>query len=271
MSGLTLSQIFIYPVKSLGGISVSSAVVTERGLQHDRRWMLIDEYGVAVTQREHHKLALVKVAVTSSGLELAAPHRPPLHVPFEPQGHTPVTVNVWQNYCKALVVSDEANAWFENFLGEPCRLVYMPDDSRRGVNPKFAIDVENVVSFADGYPFLIAGQASLDDLNRRLALPLPINRFRPNFVVGGSAAFAEDTWRKFSIGNIPFYGVKPCIRCVMTTVDQATGKSDGKEPLKTLATFRATENGVCFGENLIAGGTGTLRTGDPIEILELKQ
>ena len=176
-------------------------------------------------------------------------------------------VTVWRDTVPAHEAGERAAAWLTAFLGTPCRLVRMPESTERAVNPAFG-EPGDVVSFADGYPFLLIGQASLDDLNARLASPLPMRRFRPNLVVAGAESFAEDTWKRVQIGHIVFRVVKPCARCTIPTVDPEAGVFAGKEPLRTLATFRKFGSKVFFGQNLIAQGTGALRVGDPVAILE---
>ena len=257
-----LSAIWAYPIKGARGTSVRAAAVGERGLVDDRRYMLVDGDGVALTQRENARLALVSPIVVPEGEGLAvdAPGMPTLRV----GNHGPArVVSVWSSAVEAVEV--EGAEWFSAFLGERCALVYMPEASRRSVKEKYARDA--IVSFADGFPFLLANEASLADLNRRLEAPVPMDRFRPNLVVEGAPPWAEDGWTTLTIGSIPFTAPKPCERCVVTTIDQATGVA-GKEPLRTLATFRAREGGsgatVCFGENLVHHALGTLRVGDVV-------
>ena len=264
-----LSEINIYPVKSLGGISVEESVVEARGLERDRRLMLVDAANQFISQREIAAMALIKTEIIDDGL-IAACYGKSLRIPAIPDGTT-ATVKVWSSSVKARVYDDETNAWFSDVLGINCRLVLMPEETKRKVNPLYAVRKnEDTVSFADGYPFLLIGQASLDDLNSRLAEPLPMNRFRPNFVVADAEPFDEDTWKKVRIGDTVFHIVKPCARCVITTVDQTTGEK-GKEPLKTLASFRNMGGNLMFGQNLIAEKAGgTLRVGDRVEILKSK-
>lgn len=229
MAHLTLTQINVYPVKSLGGFSAASASVEPRGLRYDRRWMLVDDEGCFLTQRELSRMALVTAAVEEDWLTLRAPGRAPLCVPLRPGGEATETVRVWRSVCRAVPVGAEADGWMGEFLGVSCRLVFMPEETRRAVNPDYRAG-EGIVSFADGYPLLLLGEASLHDLNSRLERPVPANRFRPNLVVSGAPAYAEDGWTKIRIGGIIFDGVKSCDRCSLITVDQATGKrpSDGQ-------------------------------------------
>ena len=267
---LTVSELFIYPIKSLGGIAVSSAAVTDRGLQYDRRWMLVDEHNVFLTQREMAAMALFDVAIVEEGLLVT--HKPEgaaILIPFEPQTNEVFTVEVWSDHCQAVVVSQEANLWFSDRLGINCRLVYMPDTVKRNVDGRYAINKE-IVSFADGYPMLLIGQSSLDDLNSRLDEKLTIQRFRPNIVFTGGEPFEEDGLEAFKINDIIFYGVKLCARCVITTINPNTA-TKGKEPLRTLATYRMNNNNIYFGQNLLHKGEGQLQVGDAIEVIKRRE
>lgn len=280
----TLSAIYLYPIKSLSGIAVEEAIVGEKGFRHDRRFMLVDPSGVFITQRTHHQMALIDVAFAGmpiSTLRIWHRHRPAdvLEVPLEPVVETrvPLPVSIWDSeHVAAVAVSEQADRWFSAVLGQPCRLVYMPDTSHRPVEPTYALPDDEgrlpAVSFADGYPYLLIGQASLDDLNHRLPAPIGMARFRPNLVVAGSLPYEEDSWRRFAINGLTFYGVKPCARCVLTTIDPATGQK-GPEPLRTLTTYRRWNHKILFGQNLlpdrsIIGGSGMLRVGQAISIHE---
>jgi len=187
----------------------------------------------------------------------------PLHYTKE---QTLFTVTVWEDAIQAFEVDEAISAWFSAILGFSARLVYMPDESHRKVDTDYAISSSDVTSFSDAYPFLIIGQSSLDDLNNRLKSPIEMSRFRPNFVFTGGAAYEEDTWRAFNIGSSLFYGVKPCGRCVMTTIDQEKGIVSGKEPLATLAKYRMKGNNVLFGQNLIGPTTGLVALGDILTV-----
>ncbi len=272
MENAAISEINIYPIKSLGGISLTESKVEERGLEFDRRWMLVDEKGNFLTQREFPKMATLKVSLESENL-LIENEDDALRIPFQPTANNRIMVSVWKSKCAVFLYEESVNSWFSNALQTQCGLVKMPDTTKRIVNPIYAVKkFQDVVSLADGYPFLLIGENSLADLNSKLEKSLPMNRFRPNFVVKGSDAFAEDSWKKLRIGETIFHLVKPCDRCVMTTIDQKTGVSDGKEPLQTLAKFRlkktAKSTKILFGQNLIAESFGeTIRIGDEIEIL----
>lgn len=316
-----ISEINIYPIKSLKGISVDAAVVEERGLQYDRRWMLTTPEGTFLTQREFPRLACVSVWIEDDGLGAAADRFGDVFIPFEPDTDNRQQVTIWQSVCEGEIYGGALNEWFSDVLGSPCQLVYMPDETRRTINPRFDHG-DDVVSFADGYPIMVLSEASVADLNRRLAEnaelpprplppprhrngatppqaggeldsppkqggelfePLPMNRFRPNFVVKGADAFAEDDWQRVRIGDAVFRSTKLCERCVVTTVDQAKGEFAGKEPLKTLASYRMAKNvipgrfeslgvaanAVLFGQNLVAESVGdVVRVGDHVQVLE---
>jgi hypothetical protein len=262
-----ISEINIYPVKSLRGISVSSAKVTDRGFEYDRRWMLIDQHGNFMTQREYPQMAFINVEIEESGLRVF--HRIKKlgkhFISFNIVKSEVIAVPIWDDTCSALLVGKDSDKWFSEALEVECKLVYQPSETRRIVDQKYAKSNE-LVSFADGYPFLVIGQASLDDLNSRLEIKLPMNRFRPNLVFTGGDAYQEDKMKKFNIGNITFFGVKPCERCAITTTNQDTSERL-HEPLKTLATYRRFENKVLFGMNLIHEGIGEVKVNDMIEIL----
>ncbi|PKB16135.1 MOSC domain-containing protein [Flavobacterium sp. 5] len=267
---LKLSEIWVYPVKSLGGISLQESQVTDRGLEFDRRWLLVDDDGQFLTQREYPKLALFRPEVEGGNLKIT--HRGLLEsitVPLRPVSENEIAkikVTVWDDTIDAFEVSATISEWFTKLLKISVRLVYMPDASERKVDPRYTISGDDITSFADAYPFLIIGQSSLDDLNGRLEEKVSINRFRPNFVFTDGEAFEEDSWSHFSIGNVPFVGVKPCDRCIMTTVDQEKGIISGKDPLKTLAKFRKFGNKVLFGQNVIGLGLGVVSVGDEIKL-----
>lgn len=267
---LTLSKIFIYPIKSLGGISLYDALVEQRGLQYDRRMMIVDKNGVFITQRDFPQMALLKTNIADNILTVfhsKSKHSITLPLIFNKNVRfSKMVVRIWDDICEASVVSKEANEFFSDMLGTKCTLVYMPENVRRIVDPKKQyVNEEHTVSFADGYPFLMIGQSSLDELNRRLQNPLPINRFRPNFVFTGGQAFEEDGWTDFLIGQLKFRAVKPCARCVITTTDQDTAERND-EPLKTLATFRRNGNKVLFGMNLVVYESGRVKVGDNITL-----
>lgn len=263
----TLSQLYRYPVKSIAADALSSAEVEPRGLRGDRRWMVVDSQGKFVTGREHGALTRIR-ATTHDGhaLTLSAPGHGSVRAVSQPDG-VRQRVTVWKNTVDALPANEAADAWISDYLGQPARLVFMDDAARRPVNPERGQPGDEV-SFADGYPLLLISQAALDALNAKLPAPIPMQRFRPNLVVAGTAPHAEDGWRRIRIGTIEFDVVKPCVRCVFTTVDIDSGLRDpGGEPLRTLIGYRRTPSGVTFGQNLIPRGSGRLQVGDAVTVL----
>ena len=266
---ITLTQLNVYPVKGLKGIALTEARCTSRGLEHDRRWMVVDAEGMFLSQREHPKMATVWTDLGNGALSLSAPDISTVDVPLDARVAPAMTVRVWDSVCEAVPVSPYADTWLSDYLGLACRLVYMPESSLRHSSPKYAAD--KLVGFADGFAYLVVGEASLGDLNARLASKghpaLPMNRFRPNLVVAGSAPYAEDGWGEIRVGEAVLRGVKPCGRCQVTTTDQGTGEVRGPEPLATLATYRdSREFGTMFGMNLVTVEAGMLRLGDAITI-----
>ncbi|HJQ28512.1 MAG TPA: MOSC N-terminal beta barrel domain-containing protein [Rubrobacter sp.] len=258
-----LSGLCVYPIKSCAGIALESADLSVTGLRHDRRWMLVDETGEFMSQRTHPRMALISVRLSTEQLLVCAPGMPELEIPLHQENGNQVEVQIWGDTNRGALVGEEADRWFGEFLKFPCRLVQKPDDDLRLVDSYYAEDRDQV-GFADGFAFLLISEASLEDLNERLEAPLPMNRFRPNFVVRGCPPYAEDGWSRVRIGNVPFRVAEPCPRCAITTVDQSTG-APGREPLRTLATYRKTELGAVFGRNLIHDALGTVRVGDPVE------
>ena len=263
-----LSGLYVYPIKSMGGISLDASEVDERGLRHDRRWMLVDETGCFMSQRELPRMALIGVRIERDRLVVDAPGMPSLNVPFQPPEGKLLLTRVWDDLVESRTVGEDADRWFSGFLDVSCKLVYLPGESVRPVDQAYGQPGDRV-GLADGFPFLLTTEASLADLNARLDRPVPMNRFRPNLVVRGREPFAEDGWKLIRIGRITLRVVKPCARCTITTVDQRTAAT-GKEPLRTLARFRRAGNKVLFGQNLIHDETGTLHIGDPVEILQAR-
>ena len=265
---ITVSQLWIYPVKGLKGIALERARCTDRGLENDRRFMVVDADGRFMSQREHPRMATVWTDIQDGALALSAPDRPDCEVPLIPKGDANARVVVWRSTVDAVHVSPDADAWLADYLETPCRLVYMPQASRRLSNPEYAGE-DKLVSFADGYAYLVIGEASLADLNARLAArgagALPMNRFRPSIVVSGSPAYAEDGWGDVSVGGAVLRGAKPCGRCEVTTTDQSTGERRGPEPLATLSTYReSSEFGVMFGMNYVTVREGGIAVGDTV-------
>jgi uncharacterized protein YcbX len=267
-AGPEVAALWFYPVKGCAGIEVPAGAALEigaRGPAFDREWMVVDAAGRFVTQRDEPRLARVRCALQAGALVLDAPGAAPLRVPLAAAGEAR-RVQCWAAACDALDQGEAAARWLGEFLGAPRRLVRMAPGFERVVNPERSPQ-RATTAFTDGYPFLVIGEASLADLNRRLAAPLPMNRFRPNLVVRGSEPYAEDGWRRIRVGRLEIEIVKPCDRCAVTTTDQATGER-GPEPLATLARYRRVPEGVLFGQNGVHRGTGALRVGDPIEVLK---
>jgi len=262
----TLSEINIYPIKSLAGINLQTSEVEERGLKYDRRWVLVDDTNTFFTQRDFPEMALIKVAIEQEGLKLQYKTKTvePLLIPFEFEHSKTDKVVIWDDTITAEFYDEQIDSWFSEIIGIKCHLVKMPETTKRVVDESYAKN--KIVSFADGYPFLIIGQASLEDLNSRMETPLPMNRFRTNFVFIGGKAFEEDQWKKFKVGNVVFQAVKPCARCVITTTNQETAERL-HEPLLTLSKFRKIDNKVMFGMNLVCHSTGEIKVGDKIEAL----
>ncbi|MFJ5678193.1 MOSC domain-containing protein [Streptomyces sp. NPDC093097] len=269
-----VQSLHVYPLKAVAGSAPGEAVVEPWGLAGDRRWLVVDTAGRQFTQRQRPRLALVHAeGLPGGGLRLTAPGMPPLAVEA-PEPVATVPVEVFADVVEAVPAGPEAAAWWSTYLGVACRLVHMDaPDKRRPVDPRHA-EPGDMVSFADGYPLLLTTSASLDALNSLIAQgdhadegPLPMNRFRPNVVVEGTAPWAEDDWRRVRIGEVVFQVAKPSGRCMVTTVDQRTA-ARGKEPLRTLARHRRIDDRLVFGQNLIPRGTGSLRIGDPLEILD---
>ena len=266
-----VSGLFVYPLKSARGIALDTMTLDERGPRFDRRWMLVDEDGRFISQREVPRLSRVVTSLEDGDLSVSAPGRWPFVV-LAPTSSERVPVVVWDDTVDAIPVGEEADAWFAETLGVRCRLVFFPDDgvrvAERAFNPE-----GRPIGFADGFPLLVVGEASVAELNTRIVArggsALLMNRFRPNLVVEGAPPYAEDTWREIEVGGD--YGVrlaivKPCARCAITTVDQATGVN-GKEPLATLATYRRSARGdVMMGQNAIHDAPGVIRVGDSIRV-----
>lgn len=268
-----LQSIHLYPVKSIAGSGPGEAVVEPWGLAGDRRWLLVDAEGRQLTQRQQRTLALAHAEERADGgLVCTAPGREPLTVEVPASGET-ITVEVWGDKVEAVPAGPAAAEWFSGYLGIECRLAHLDaPEKRRPIDPDYSRPGDTV-SFADGFPLLLTTASSLDALNSLIAQgdhadegPLPMNRFRPNVVVDGTAPWAEDDWQQIRIGEVVFEVAKPCSRCVVTTTDQRTAER-GKEPLRTLARHRRFGDRLVFGQNLIPRGVGTIRIGDPFEIL----
>lgn len=264
----TVAALNVYPVKSCRGIALDRARLSEAGFEHDREWMVV-EADRFVTQREQPRLALIEPRLAEGALQLSAPGMPVLQIDASSTA-APVEVTCWKDRCDAFDAGDTAAEWLSEFLGKAYRLVRFDPRRKRHSNPQWTGDVEALNRFSDGYPWLLLSNASVADLNRRLERPLPMNRFRPNIVIDGVDAYAEDRILELVGDGIRLRVVKPCTRCVITTTDQATAQRDGAEPLRTLRSYRfsAELKGVLFGQNLvlIEGAGRELRVGDALAV-----
>jgi uncharacterized protein YcbX len=276
-----LTELHLYPIKSCGGIVLREATLTAAGLMsehiYDREWMVVDARGEFLTQREHPKMALIKPRIKADTLELRAPGMLPLDIPLDlpDPGHAPaLNVRVWRDTVKAYDCDDTTAAWFSDFLDVPCRLARFHPDAQRFANTDWTGGIKAPTLFADGYPMLVISEASLADLNHKLQAQgratLPMDRFRPNIVINGIEAFEEDYAESLKINGAILKPVKPCPRCPMPSVDQATGEF-GPDPLDILQTYRAdpkVDGGITFGMNtiLIEGEGKVLRAGQEVEV-----
>ncbi|MBL7942716.1 MAG: MOSC domain-containing protein [Flavobacteriales bacterium] len=262
-----IASLHVYPIKAFGGFTPAEWPVDQLGLKYNRQWMLVDDTHRFITLRQFPHLIRYHAVVKGGQIEVTGPEGHSFAFDIE-AGAQRITADIWDKKVDVAVVGDEADSWFSQLIGQPCRLVKYDDASHRVVNPVYAPEGATT-SFTDGYPVLVIGSASLTDLNNRLEDKIEMERFRPSMVVSTEIPFDEDHWQAFSSGTVTFKGVKLCSRCVVTCVDPATGrKSD--EPLRTLSTYRRFNNHVCFGQNaLLSAPEGAmLRTGDHLDVLQ---
>ena len=263
-----LTQISIYPIKSCAGIQLSMGEVRDRGFVQDRRWMLVDDDGLFISQRNTPRLGQLLVSQKDNGLQVSYAGQDHLELELHPASHIRQQTQIWGDRVEGMWLSTEYDEWFSRVLGKSVHLIHMSADVKRPlVKERLPQDRSFEVSFADGYPYLLTTQNSLDDLNARLNQPIPMDRFRPNLVISGFPPFSEDHWKHIQIGAIEFLVVKPCARCLVTTMDQKTGIAS-REPLRTLATFRKQNGHVMFGMNLVALNAGSLSLNDPVTIID---
>ncbi|MBL7740506.1 MAG: MOSC domain-containing protein [Chitinophagaceae bacterium] len=260
MEKLKISEIWIYPVKSLGGIRMSYSRVFPKGLEYDRRWMLIEDTGKFMTQRMYPEMSLFKAKYHSGSFSIHY-NNESIQLPFTSIDSS-LTAQIWNDEVTVHEVSREHSVWFSERLKQECKLVSFPENNPRPVDRNYAVNNDQV-SLADAYPLLIIGQSSLDDLNQRLTVPVPMNRFRPNIVFTDGEPYIEDGWKYFRAGKNRFAAVKPCSRCVLTTIDQESG-AKGYEPLSTLSVYRMKDNKVYFGQNVIPLNYHEITEGDEI-------
>lgn len=264
-----VSEIYIYPIKSLGGVSVQTAKLSSRGLQHDRRFMLTTPNGQFMTQRSNRRMALFRTTINDTHLVIQDSSSPThkIEIPLAPKYiHKQQEVTIWGDTCTGNVVHPKINKWFSEHLKQDCQLVYMPEETKRLTSIKDR-QGEEVVSFADAYPLLVFGRAGMNQLNKKLQQPVSINRFRANVIYTGGKPFEEDKWKVFTIGKQPFRGVKPCKRCNVLNINQFTAEID-KEPNRTLATFRKFNNNIYVGMNVCWKGkkAGILKVGEVVKV-----
>ncbi|PFG57864.1 hypothetical protein ATG66_0363 [Vibrio sp. ES.051] len=267
MSQPVLSQINVFPVKSVGGVSLSSAWVEKQGLSFDRRFMIAKADGSMITARKYPQMVTIKSALLADGVVFSSLGTEPLKIRYQDLKMQETPATVWKDTFVAYTTTDEADDWFSKVLGQRVELLFSGEQSNR-VREKLGHNV----SFADGYPILVISQASLEELNQRSSEQHSMDQFRTNLVVSDTRPFEEDTWKRIRIGEVEFESVKPCERCILTTVNTQRGTfRESKEPLRTLQQFRANERGgVFFGQNLVARNEGIIRQSDPIEVLEYK-
>ncbi len=283
MTDITVSQLWIYPIKSMKGISLESVQLEKRGFKYDRRWMLVDQDNRFISQRQYPQMALIEPSFESDvmdfGLSVRAPNMPVLIIPYPDEQielYDEIEVTCWDDKVNVNHINTAIDNWFSEFLDIDCQLVYMPEKTMRPVDPDFARSAENdIASFSDGFPNLIISEASLEDLNHRANINLSMSRFRPNIVLSGCEAYEEDLFGHFKINQIDFYAVKPCSRCIITTIDPQTGQKESREPLKTLAQYRKMKNKVFFGQNLLhklsITSDNQLNIGDKLDIVKASE
>lgn len=266
LTGMVLTSLTYYPIKACRGFSVSEALMERMGLKYDRRMMVVTPEGKFLTQREHPRLALVTPELQSEMLTLRAPDFDSLRLPVRAAG-TPWPVEIWKSKgVQSIDQGEDAAQWFSDWLGHPARLVHFAEGYQRRVSSEYAVNGDDHTGFADGYPILLTSEESLNDLNGRLESPVPMNRFRPNIVVRACKPFAEDDWSRIRIADVELAIVKPCARCVVTTIDKET-LARSKEPLKTLGKYRKHALGAIFGQNAIPLNAGRLEVGMRVEVL----
>jgi uncharacterized protein YcbX len=266
MTSLTVSQLFTHPIKSAQGIQVNSMELNARGPLHDRAWMVIDSAGKFLSQRQHPQMCSLKTELDEKSLRISAPGIKAIELTLGASDQNKcLDVTVWGDRVSAQDCGDEAAEFLSDFLGRDCRLVHMPGKTTRLVDPEYA-DSSNTVGFADGFPILVVGRSSLELLNTKLDYPIGIERFRPNIVIDGAVAHAEDQWRQIRIGEMLISLPKLCSRCVIPSIDPSTGKKD-PQIIQTLAAYRRQGKDINFGVNALHHGSGKITVGDNVEII----
>lgn len=263
---MEISQLYIYPIKSLGGIPLNTSFVEERGLRFDRRWMLVDENNCFLTQRTLPILSAFAVSITKDSLKITNnTNQSSINVPFIPKSNIFKKVKVWDDELIAETVDESVSKWFSDQLNTKVDLVFQHDDAIRKIDAKYTVNGNEHTNLSDGYPILIISEASLAFLNTKCPENLLMERFRPNIVLKGCEPFFEDTFKAIKINLVELYGVKPCARCIVTTLDPETQKFS-KEPLLTLSKFRKFDNKILFGQNTVVHQIGEISIGDKISL-----
>lgn len=265
MSKLTISELTIYPIKSARGISLNSMKLQAMGPECDRRWMVIDKNNEFVTQRKAPKMSLINVELQEDSIRLSAENLSSCSA-VRPHSGKVFNSSVWGTGVQGIDCGDEVALWLSNFLSKDCRLIYMPDDFNRAVDTDFAHKQEQV-AFADGFPLLLTSQASLEDFNSKLGYDIGMNRFRPNIVISGNDAFAEDKWQVITIGDIELSLVKPCSRCIMPSINPQTGTKE-MAVNNALQTYRSRGRKTFFGQNALYNRLGSISLGDEVTVLK---
>lgn len=264
-----IAALYRYPLKSARGHSLPAARLCATGIEHDRQWLLVTPEGRFITQRERPRLALLQVELGALGLSISAPDLPPLQIAHA-AARLPCRVRIWRDECSAFDAGDQVANVLSAWLGHPCRLVRFDPAQQRLSERKYSGAIDAANAFSDAFPLLLIGEASRQDLSRRVGRDLPMNRFRPNIVLEGLGAYDEDELLELRVGKVILQVVKPCTRCSITTTEQSTGTLDGAEPLRTLKGYRfdAALGGVLFGQNLVmASGVGsTLTVGASVQL-----
>ncbi len=268
---LIIKSLHIYPLKGARGIDINNAKLRPRGIKHDRRFMLINAQGRFLSQRQYPKMAQISTKLHQDGLGINIPGEKEIIIPFPATGRH-INVSLWRDEFAACLVEHKINACISAFLGENVNLVFMADNTKRMVDKNW-VKEDYPVSFADGYPVLVTNQASLDDLNRHLTeqneRALPMDRFRPNIVIEGANPWEENNWKILRIGEVEIKCVKPCVRCVVTSINQKTGIAGKKSALNALKKLNPSKNpknqGVVFGQNAIITRLGKIKIGDKVE------
>lgn len=262
---MNISALNIYPLKSARGVSLNSMQLNSMGPECDRRWMVVDQNNVFVTQRKVPKMCLINVALTTDGILLSSEGLAPCLVNTPDSGQL-LTSMVWGTEVQGIDCGDEVSQWLSSFLSKNCRLIYMAEDFNRAVDPDYALKQERV-GFADGFPLLVATQASLEDFNSKLGYKIGMNRFRPNIVISGTAPYAEDEWQVIVIGDIELSLVKPCSRCIMPSVNPDTASKE-MAVNETLQAHRRRGRDTFFGQNAVYDRLGTIKVGDDVRIIK---